>query len=362
MSLYQLWNAPFVMQMMDEDMFCSHALCTDGTSADAKKLVEVSEYMQNIAKEQGKEKLRTTSYRDELNSQTSRDISLIAEHLLNSRAKRLVLMQTPEVVIFGLRDDGSLFGITYSPDQGVGAWFEFESQGTVIDICGAYSVLTNEDELWATITYDGGATHHLEKMPYPKRVFTVPVNIGDQHLVDQGLVCLDGWVSGQILIGDNNVITGLEQFEGLLVAAMVDDAYAGEYTVNDGAIILDEPPDSDVPNYEGTYAVGLRYEAPAVTFEVEQGNPKGVAFGTKRRWVELHLKVLNSALPKINGQLPPDRSPSTNMSIAEIVRLGLKDLEISVMDWDDGSITILQDRPYPTHILGFYGKISVENA
>jgi len=54
MALYIEWNKPFVMRLMDEDIFIGHALKTDGTSADAKKLVEVSEYMQNIAIEHNK--------------------------------------------------------------------------------------------------------------------------------------------------------------------------------------------------------------------------------------------------------------------------------------------------------------------
>lgn len=54
MALYICWNKPFVMQLMDEDIVICHALMTDDTSADAKKLGEVTEYMQNIAKEHNK--------------------------------------------------------------------------------------------------------------------------------------------------------------------------------------------------------------------------------------------------------------------------------------------------------------------
>jgi transcriptional regulator with XRE-family HTH domain len=54
MDLYIEWNKPFVMQLMNEDIFICHGLMSDGTSADAKKLVEVSEYMQNIAIEHNK--------------------------------------------------------------------------------------------------------------------------------------------------------------------------------------------------------------------------------------------------------------------------------------------------------------------
>ncbi len=309
--------------------------------------------------EQGKEKIRSTGYRNELNAQTSHDISIIAEHLFNSRVKRLALMQTPEVLVFGLREDGSLVCLSYSAETKQVAWFEFVSQGEIIDIAIAYTITTDEDELWATITYDNGVSHHLEKMPYPKRVFTAAEEETDDFLVDQDLVCLDSWIKGQIVIGDNNVITGLDQYEGLTVAAMVNDAWTGTYVVNDGALILNSA--GVVDKYEGTYAVGITYTATAETFEMATGNWKGIAFGTQRRWNRLVVKTLDSALPKINGELPPDRNPVVQMGIPDLIQEGLTDNEMRALGFGDGSVNIIQDRPYPTQILGVFGEFNANN-
>jgi len=54
MALYIEWNKPFVMQLMDEDIFISHATLTGGGHADTKKLKEVSEWMREIAIEHNK--------------------------------------------------------------------------------------------------------------------------------------------------------------------------------------------------------------------------------------------------------------------------------------------------------------------
>lgn len=51
MDFFILWKKPFVMQLMEEDGFAVHGLMSDGTSADGDKLVELSEYIQNRAKE-----------------------------------------------------------------------------------------------------------------------------------------------------------------------------------------------------------------------------------------------------------------------------------------------------------------------
>ena len=50
-ELCRLWDEPFVMQFMDEDIFIVHGLMADGSSATPEKLGEVSEWMQNKAKE-----------------------------------------------------------------------------------------------------------------------------------------------------------------------------------------------------------------------------------------------------------------------------------------------------------------------
>jgi hypothetical protein len=341
------------------------ALKQNNARSNASKPVTVNTDIFYI--EQGREKIRATGYVRNVQAQSSNDVSMIAEHLLNVRAKRIVLMQTPEVLIFILRDDGTLVVVAYSHEQQMAAWFEFETQGVIHDIAIAYTtridpltgIGVDEDELWATISYDG-VTYELERMPYPARVFEAATEVGDLTLTEQGVVHMDTWVTGTLLIGENNVITGLDRLEGILVGAMVDDAWAGEYIVNDGAIILDA---TDITvNWSGKYAVGLTYEAHAHTFEMISGNRRGTGLGTKRRWNRLFVKTLNSALPIINGVLPPDRHPQTLMGIPEIIQVGLQDNEVRQVGWSDGSITIDQDRPYPTHVLGVFGEFNSNNA
>lgn len=312
--------------------------------------------------QQGQEKLRKTAYDDNLQAQYSADVSLVAQHLFVPRAKRLALVQTPEVILYILREDGTLIGISYTPEQNAAAYFEVESQGTIIDICAIYNSVSSEDELYALVTYDGGTTRWIEKMPYPAREKTQRLVDADDALVDQGIVCLDGWISGTIVEGDNNVISGLDQFDGLTVSVLVDDAYTGDYTVTSGSVLLEAPDPGDVPAYSGTYAVGFSYDGYAKTFEMASGNPAGVGFGTKRKWTELWVRLLDSSFPKINGQLPSDRTPATPMSFPEIFREGIVDLQVNNLGYGDGSIEILQDRPYPCHVLGFFGKFEVENA
>jgi len=313
--------------------------------------------------EHGQTKLRMTRYQRNLLGLTSIDVSIIAEHLLHEGIKRVVLLRTPEVLIVALRNDGALIAMTYGQD--IGAWVELTSQGFVEDISAYYSIETNEDSLFVTIAYNfdpqGPNQFQFEHMPYPSRTMTPRLQESDPSLTDQDIVLLDSWIDGTIIAADQNTITGLEHLEGQTVAALVNDAWTGEYLVNNGQITLDDANISGSEPYEGTYAVGLLYKGILDTFEIASGNERGVALGTKRKWSRLFVRLLDSALPIINGVLPPDRTPETEMNIAEILRMGLQDVEIRGAGFGNGSINIEQDRPYPTQVIGLWGEFVAGN-
>lgn len=309
--------------------------------------------------EQGREKIRSTSnmfrstgYVSQLPKWASTDISIIAEHLLYASVKRLVVLHTPEVLIVALRDDGSLCCISYAPEQGVGAFYEINTQGTIVDIAAGYSVANKADELWATVTYDD-VNYWIEKMPYPARVLLPRVSVADPTFQARNIILLDSWEKGTITSSDQ-IPAGNHTNQTLGV--ILDDEFVGEFLVDPTQGIRLPVP------FTGEFAIGFIYTGTLTTFETAGGNAKGTALGTKRRWNELYVRLLDSALPKIHGILPPDRQPETEMEVPEIITAGIRDVKIRDLDWDDGAITITQDRPYPTHVLGMFGQYSVENA
>ena len=320
--------------------------------------------------EQGNTKIRGTTYSDELNSFSSTDLTIMAENLFHPGIKRLALLQNPETLIVALRNDGKLCALTYGDN--IGAWTELETQGFIHDIASYYSTETNEDELWVQTSYNydpqGPAIIDwgLERMPYPSRTYTPyqatvgPFTLFSESLTEQGVVCMDSWTRGTLAAG-NNVISGLEHLEGKEVGCTVDDAWTGLYTVTGGIIQLDDIQLSATETYAGQYAVGLMYEGNLKTFETAGGNPRGTGLGTTRRWNKIYARTLDSALPIINGTRPPDREPQELMGIADVIQVGLHDSDVRTLGWDQGAITIVQDRPYPTHVLGFFGEFSSEN-
>jgi hypothetical protein len=321
--------------------------------------------------EQGNTKIRGTTYSDELNSFSSTDLTIMAENLFHEGIKRLALLQNPETLIVALRNDGKLCALTYGDN--IGAWTELQTDGFIHDIAAYYSTVTNEDELWVQIDYDYDPmgpdpepTWKLERMPYPSRTYTpysIPPGIfvtPTESLTQQGVICMDSWVRGTLVVG-TNIISGLDHLEGKEVGCTVNDAWAGLYTVTGGIIQLADIQLSATETYAGEYAVGLMYEGNLKTYESAGGYQRGTGLGTTRRWNKLYCRTLDSALPIINGTLPPDRDPQALMGIADVIQVGLLDSDVRTLGWDQGAITIVQDRPYPTHILGFFGEFNANN-
>lgn len=281
--------------------------------------------------EQGRNKIRGTRYRREFLGFISEDISIVAEHLFYSRIRRLALLQTPEVMVVALLDDGQLVGLSYNNSQSFAAWYQFETSGVVEDITSIYSVEREEDELYAVV--NRGGNNVLERMPYPKRVFLS----GDTFFY------LDSYVTG------SGPITGLDHLDDMVVGVIDNNAWKGDYTVSGGTV-------SYTPT--GNWVVGLRYGASLTPFEQSPGD--GVLFGTARRWNKMYVRLIDSAVPLINGTRPPDRGKSSPMDVVEGLRS--QNVKVTSLGVDDGSFTIEQDLPFPTHVLGVYGQFSIENA
>lgn len=326
--------------------------------------------------EQGMNKVRMTTYQRQQLGFVSRDISVDSESLFHEGVKKIVILRTPEVVMFLLRNDGALVMMNYGVDEGdyrdrmSAVYSEVISQGYVHDIAAYYSTVSNQDELYATMSYDyseeGPNQYYLERMPYPSRTMEEytytdgPLPTLSTPLTEQGVICLDSWITATCT---NNLIEGLDHLANKEVGILVDDAWTGIYTVAaDGTVLLADPGITVTDPYNGIAAVGYTYTGTLKTFEVATGYDRGTGLGTKRKWNKLYARLLDSSLPTINGILPDDRTPEMQMGIAEILRMGLQDVHIRSAGWNDGSITIVQDRPYPTHIVGLFGEYNAEQS
>ena len=319
-------------------------------SARSFKTAAVSVHNTAFYIEQGRTKIRATSYGRTRNAWTSDDVSVAAEHLFQQKCKRILLMQAPEEMFLVLREDGNCV-VMHRRDTENGmaiAWTELltAEEHFIEDINTYYSVNTEEDCVVASVIDPVSEERSFQRLEYPRRVIDP-----DQTLSEQGIVYLDGWI--RVNVRSDNVID-VAPLRGV-VTVLADDAFIGNYEVIDGLIQINE----DVSGKD--VVVGYDYKGRLQPFERVAGNPNGVGYGTKRRWNRLYVRTLDSAEVKVNGYLSPERDPSKPMGEPDIIKPGVRDWLHVGKFGDDGSYEILQDKPYPTHILGVFGTIQVED-
>lgn len=329
---------------------------TKQNSARSFKTRAVSTHNTAFYVEQGRTKIRATVYGRQRNAWTSEDVSLAAEHLFRQKVRRIVLMETPEELAFVLRDDGNLVVMhrTDSQNGNVIAWTEIVSRDNhfITDIAVNYSLDDEEDELVAYVFDPDSGVGTIERMPYPHRVFEFLPDGVTGPLADNGIVLLDSWRAPAQDADGNLDVAPLSG----TVTVLENDNYLGEFVVNPQGLV-------NVGRVlTGTITVGYGYRALVEPFEKAEGNPRGVGYGTKRRWNRLYVRILDSALPLINGRRPSDRSTATAMGNGELLRQGIQDLRDTGEGYANGIYRLEQDRPYPTHILGIYGEYQVDNA
>lgn len=271
------------------------------------------------------------------NSYESIEPSVNSEHLFDDSLVDIEYAGESEYILSCLKENGSVIQAVYNPELEMNGWFRQVLEGDVQSIAS-----TNDEggsSLWHIVQRRDGfvSLEYIESNPVTE-------------------VMLDGWI--ETLTSDGNV-SGLNWANGTTLS-----------------VVIIEPQDNDVPIYSihpdvevvsGAITieewawnrplyVGLNFIATAKTNKLEGSSQTGSAQSQKRRFNEIFLRLYNSYIPKINGSLPPLRSPSDDMTIG--VPPITDDVSVGDSGWNDGVITIEQDLPLPTKVSGIFGKAS----
>lgn len=156
----------------------------------------------------------------------SGDLSLRAPHLFdNLTVMDMAYAKAPIPIVWCVSSNGKLLGLTYVPEQKVGAWHWHDTDGEFESI--AVVSEGDEDVLYAVVRreIDGQKKRYIERMCC--RNFVSPE---DAFFVDSG-----GTYRGE----PTSIIGGLDWLEGKTVSILADGAVHPQREVVDGTIILD---------------------------------------------------------------------------------------------------------------------------
>lgn len=283
-------------------------------------------------------KIRELNFNAEAGAYKSPDLTLLAEHITADFIVEMSYQQEPDSIVWCVIDSGELVSFTYNPEQEVLAFGrrltdgEFESVATIPHPDGT------GDQTWIIVNRRIQAVDHryIEYM--------------DPSLyVDSGL-SYDGVAVSSI--------SGLSHLEGEavdIVASNLNDSYIvyPQATVASGAVALSGP--------TVTFAqIGLHYTPQFVTLrpEVKMHNG-GTSQGRKKRWVEVFTRLYQTLGLTINGDEMAFRMANDSMDTSPPLFTGDKRVSVSG-GWNrEGQLTIVQNQPLPSTILGYFGTLDV---
>ena len=202
---------------------------------------------------------------------TGNDLTVLARHLFaNHKIVSWAYQQEPDSIIWLVRDDGILLGLTYLKEHDVWAWHKHVTNGyfeSVITIPG-----NSRDEPWFVIrrTVGGNTVRFIERMN-ERMTSTDPA---DQFFVDAGLSYVGTPAT---------VISGLDHLEGKTVSVLADGNVHPQIIVTNGTITLD---------YEASKVhAGLQYIADLETMNLDFPVKDGTIQGRKKKITHATLRV-----------------------------------------------------------------------
>lgn len=228
-------------------------------------------------------KLREIAYRFEVDSLSSPDLTVLAEHITKGGLTEITFRQEPQSIVWGVRADGVLVGLTYEREQDVIGWHRHVLGGSfgtgdavVESVSSIPSPDGTRDETWLIVkrTINGATVRYVE---YITPLFELGDDQEDAFYVDCGLT-YDGAAA--------TTISGLGHLEGETVAILADGATHPDKAVASGQITLERS--------ASVVQVGLAYNSDGQMLRLEGGSAVGTAQGKPKRIDSVMFRVSNT--------------------------------------------------------------------
>lgn len=267
----------------------------------------------------------------------SLDVSIMAPHRFNGYTiSQLAYTRAPEPILWAVRNDGVLLGMTYLPEQQVFGWHAHDTNGVFESI--AVVAEDNEDVLYAVVKRNIGDrdVRYIERLR--SRIFT---DAADAFFVDSGMT-----YTGTPVLN----VTNLWHLEGCEVDILADGAVKPRQTVTNGTL----PNDFDAA--ASTVNIGLPMTSDLRTLPLAVEGMQAAGQGTMKNVNKVHVRVSQSSTVKAGPSFDklrehPARAVSDPYGSAPALRDGELSLSVDPSWNTDAAICIRQDGPLPLNVL-----------
>jgi hypothetical protein len=232
-------------------------------------------------------KVRELVYVFEVDGFKAPDMTLLSEHITRPSLDEIAYQEQPQAIVWGVRGDGVLLGMTYEREQAVVAWHRHElggqsdAAGLFIPVIESVAVIpspdTTRDELYVVVQrYVNGATRRY--IEYLSKIWEADDEQEDAFHVD----C--GWTT--INTPATDTVTGLWHLEGETLGVYVDGTRHVEVTVTNGTVTLDRT---------GTIiTLGYFYPSDGQTMPIDGGSQDGSSQGKTKRIARVGFWLLDT--------------------------------------------------------------------
>lgn len=280
--------------------------------------------------------VRDFAYSYEQDKYTGDDVSLLASHLFEGHTiVSIAYQQTPNSIVWCVRDDGVLLGMTYIKEQDVYAWHRHTTQGRFVDVCCISG--DAEDNAYFVVERDGN--YYVEMM-------ASQIDTDDE----KKQYFMDSYVE----VTNTNVIEGLERFNGKTVQILCDGSVMPPMVVENGRINLNVL-------YHDRVIVGLGYESELETMPIEFNGNDGTFLSRKKRLSKLMILFKNSrgGLFGCKGNRLAEIKWRTGERYGDSIKLKTgKQYVVPPSTWTDTlSVVVKQEDPLPMSILSIVPEI-----
>ena len=301
-----------------------------------------------IMVQKGQTKVKEVTFNLDVDGLTGRDLTVLAEHLARVGLDDMTWQQEPELILWFVRSDGQLLGLSYDPQNNTIAWHKHILGGTGVVESIASIPSGSEDQVYLSVkrTINSVETRHI--------VYMKPIYFGDDvtdaFYVDSGLT-YDGAAT--------TTISGLDHLEGETVQILADGAAHADKVVSSGSITLDRS--------SSKVHIGYSYDSVVQTLRMEAGADDGISQGKIKRIHGVTVRFLDS----VGAEVGPDannldRIPfrDSSMAMDEAVPMFDGDKEIffpSGYD-NDARVFVQQTQPLPMTVLAIMRRSNTFDA
>ncbi len=280
-------------------------------------------------------KVREISYDYRADNYIAPDLTRLAEHITAGGIVDMAYQQESESILWCVRSDGALLGLTYNREEEVWGWHRHVTDGYFESVAVVPDPENQRDQLWVVVRRTiGGAT---------KRYIEV---------LEPDLPYADSFVRYS---GDpTTAVYGLSHLEGKAVDVVADGFVVPGKVVSGGFVTLDYAASEVV--------VGLHYESTVTPTRPDYVDDRGrTTIGKKKQWREVILRLKDTGLSgvTVNGKLSPARAGSDPLGSPPAMFTGDAVWPANLGTDKDGILAVRQTLPLPFTLVAITGDLDV---